>query len=125
MRKATVESIDEYLTALPGDQRVALEALRQMIQAAAPRAQECISYRMPAFRLDGKVLVWFGATANHCAFYPGAVIQDFEHELAGYQISKGTVRFSSERPLPAELVAKLVNARIARCNAGSKARQTR
>jgi uncharacterized protein YdhG (YjbR/CyaY superfamily) len=67
---------------------------------------------MPAFRHDGKVLVWFGAGAHHCAFYSGAVVQSLAHELAGYETSKGTIRFQPDRPLPAALVRKLVKARL-------------
>ena len=68
--RPVANSIDEYLEALDDDQRLALERLRQAILAAAPGAVECISYGLPAFRLDGKALVAFGAAAKHCAFYP-------------------------------------------------------
>ncbi len=112
--KATIKTIDEYLVALSNDQRAALERLRKTIRAAAPSAEECISYGLPAFRLDGKLLVCFGAAANHCAFYPGTVVEDFKDELEGYAISKGTIRFQSNKPLPAVLVRKLVKARTAR-----------
>jgi len=107
-------SIDEYLAPLSAEQRMALEKLRKHIQAAAPAAVECISYQLPAFRLDGKLLVAFGAWANHCAFYPGAVLQDLGVELKGYDTSKGTIRFRSSSPLPATLVGKIVKARIAK-----------
>jgi len=107
-------TIDGYLAGRTPGERAALQKLRQAIRAAAPRAQECISYGIPAFRLDGKVLVWFAAAANHCSFFPGAVIRDFEDELAGYDTSKGTVRFAPDRPLPARLVRALVKARAAR-----------
>ena len=107
-------TIDEYLAALGDGQRAALEKLRKSIRAAAPAAVECISYQLPAFRLDGKLLVAFGAWANHCAFYPGAVMEDLGVELKGYETSKGTIRFLANRPLPAALVRKLVKARIAR-----------
>ncbi len=66
------KTIDEYLAPLSNEQRAALEKLRRAIKSAAPRAEECISYRIPAFRLGGRILVAFGAAANHCAFYPGA-----------------------------------------------------
>jgi uncharacterized protein YdhG (YjbR/CyaY superfamily) len=65
---------DEYLAALSDDKRAALEKLRQAIKAAALEAEECISYQLPAFRLDGKLLVAYGAAAKHCAFYPGSVL---------------------------------------------------
>ena len=112
--KANPKTIDEYLAALSNDKRAALERLRKTIRAAAPRAEECISYQLPAFRLDGKMLVWFGATANHCAFYPGAVVEAHKDELKDYYTSKGTIRFQADNPLPATLVRKLVKARIAR-----------
>jgi len=108
------KTIDEYLAALSAEQRAALEKLRKAIQAAAPEAEECISYQLPAFRLHGKLLVAFGAWANHCAFYPGALLKDFKDELKGYETSKGTIRFASENPLPAALVRKLIKARIAK-----------
>ena len=112
--KAKPETIDEYLAALSNDKRAALERLRNTIRAAAPRAEECISYQLPAFRLDGKLLVAFGATANHCAFYPGTVVEAHEDELRNYDTSKGTIRFHADNPLPATLVRKLVKARIAK-----------
>jgi uncharacterized protein YdhG (YjbR/CyaY superfamily) len=99
---------------MSGDQRAALERLRKAIRAAAPAAEECISYALPAFRLDGRLLVAFGAWANHCAFYPGTVMQAFKDELGDYATSKGTIRFPSDNPLPAALVRKIVKARIAR-----------
>ena len=111
---AKPKTIDEYRAPLSDDQRAALEKLRRSILAAAPAAVECISYQLPAFRLDGKLLAAFGAWANHCAFYPGAVMEDLGVELRGYDISKGTIRFLASQPLPAPLVRKLVKARIAR-----------
>ena len=118
-RRAEARTIDDYLAALSDDKRVALERLRKTIRAAAPKAEECISYQMPAFRLDGKVLVWFGAGLPHCAFYPGAVLEAHKAELKDYETRKGTIRFQPGNPLPAGLVRKLVRARIAE-NAGRK-----
>lgn len=107
-------SIDDYLDGLTSDKRVALQRLRRAIKAAAPKAEECISYQLPAFRLDGKVLVWFGAAAKHCSFFPGAApIKEHAAELEKYETSKGTIRFDPSRPLPATLVRKLVKSRIA------------
>ena len=109
-----VKTIDEYLARLSDDKRVALQKLRQTIRAAAPRAEECISYQLPAYRLNG-MLVAFGATANHCAFYPmsAATVAAYRDELKEYDTSKGTIRFQPDNPLPAALVRKLVKARIA------------
>jgi uncharacterized protein YdhG (YjbR/CyaY superfamily) len=117
MPPAKAKTVDGYLAVLSADKRAALERLRKAIHAAAPDAEECISYQMPAFRLDGKMLVWFGATAKHCAFYPGAVVEQFENELKDYDTAKGTIRFQPDHPLPAPLVRKIVRARIARRDA--------
>ncbi len=106
-------TIDEYLATLSKDKRAALERLRKTIKAAAPKTEECISYQLPAFRLNGRMLVWFGATAKHCALYPGAVVETFKSELRDYDTSKGTIRFQPDHPLPTALVRKLVKARIA------------
>jgi uncharacterized protein YdhG (YjbR/CyaY superfamily) len=109
------KTIDEYLAALSDDQRVALEKLRKAIKAAAPKAEECISYQLPALRLNGRMLVAFGATAKHCAFYPmsSSTVQAHQDELKDYDTSKGTIRFQPDHPLPTALVRKLVKARIA------------
>ena len=108
-------TIDEYLAGLDDDKRDALERLRMTIRAAAPGAEEYISYSLPAFRLHGKPLVAFGATAKHCAFYPmtGTMVEAHKEELEDYDTSKGTIRFQAANPLPAALVRKLVKARIA------------
>ncbi|MBK5296193.1 MAG: DUF1801 domain-containing protein [Vicinamibacteria bacterium] len=113
--KTKATTIDEYLSALSDDKRAALEKLRKTIQTAAPRAEECISYSLPAFRLDKRMLVAFGARANHCGFYPmsASTVAAFKNELTGYETSQGTIRFQPDRPLPAALVRKLVRARIA------------
>lgn len=112
--RAKPASIDEYLARLSDDKRAALQRLRRQIRAVLPRAEECISYQIPAFRLDGRVLVWFGAGAHHCAFYPGAVVEAHSAELREYETSKGAIRFQPDRPLPAALVRKLIRAQMAR-----------
>ena len=106
---------DDYLARLSSEQQAALQKLRATIQATAPKAEECISYGLAAFRLDDKPLVGMGATAKHCAFYlmSGSTVANHETDLAGYDTSKGTIRFTPDQPLPAALVRKLVKARIA------------
>jgi uncharacterized protein YdhG (YjbR/CyaY superfamily) len=112
--KAKPKTIDEYLAPLSNDKRAALERLRNTILTAAPGAEECISYGLPAFRLDGRMLVWLGASAKHCAFYPGAVVEAHRDELKDFDTSKGTIRFQPDNPLPATVVRMLVKAAIAR-----------
>ena len=108
------QTIDEYLAPLSTEKRVALEKLRRAIKSAAPKAEECISYQIPGFILGGRLLVSFGAAANHCAFYPGAYpVKAHKEELKAYDTSKGTIRFQVDSPLPVTLVQKLVKTRIA------------
>ena len=108
------KTIDEYLATLTDDKRAALEKLRRAISSAAPGAEECISYKLPAFR-QNRMLVAFGATAKHCALYlmSSATVGAHADELADYDTSKGTIRFPPHNPLPASLVKKLVKARLA------------
>jgi len=99
---------------LSDDKRAALQKLRKTIKSAAPKAEECISYQLPAFRQHG-MLVGFGATANHCAFYlmSASAVEAHKDEVREYDTSKGTIRFQPDKPLPVALVRKLVKARIA------------
>lgn len=113
-RKTDARTIDEYLATLSADKRAALAKLRKIIRAAAPKAEECISYQIAAYRHNG-MLVGFGATEKHCAFYlmSPSTLDAHKDELEGYDLSKGTIRFRADKPLPAALVRKLVKARIA------------
>ncbi len=109
--KASPKSVDDYLAPLPAAQRAALQHLREQILAAAPGAEECISYGMPAFRKHG-VLVWMGAARGHCAFYPRGLTKAQLAEFAAYDTSKGTIRFQSDSPLPDALVRAVVELRV-------------
>jgi uncharacterized protein YdhG (YjbR/CyaY superfamily) len=115
MTKAKPADVDGFLAKVPADKRAALQKLRKAIRAAAPRAEEGFSYGLPAFRLNGRPLVCYGASANHCSFFPmsPAVIRAHADDLQDYETSKGTIRFSAAKPLPATLVRKIVKARIA------------
>ena len=116
-----LKTVDDYLAALPDDQRAALEQVRATIKAVACGAAEAISYGIPGYKFKGRPLIHFGAAKNHCAIY-GAVVADADKDaLKGYDTSKGTIRFSPERPLPAALVTKLVTARLNDIEAGSTA----
>jgi uncharacterized protein YdhG (YjbR/CyaY superfamily) len=120
--KGAPTSIDEYLAGVPEPARSTLNRIRAAIRAAVPpETTETISYRMPAFKYKG-VLVWFAAFSNHCSFFPTAsVIEAFKNELKDYSISKGTIQFPIDKPLPAALVKKMVKLRVAQ-NESKKSR---
>jgi len=113
------KTIDEYLAGVNADFRGVLQELRQTIQAVVPDAEECISYAIPAFRLNERLLVGFAAWSKHCSFYPmsSKTLKKFRNALMNFQISKGTLRFSPDKPIPVALVKKLVKARTAENNA--------
>ena len=110
--KVHAKTFDQFLSALNPDKRTALQKLRKTIRATAPNAEECISYGIPAFRLNGKFLVGLGAAVDHCSFYPESALSSLGDELKGYDTGKGTIRFQPGKPLPAALVRKLVKARV-------------
>jgi len=124
MKKNAAKTIDEYLAGVRDeDHRKALERLRKQIRAAAPRAEECISYQIPAFRQNG-MLVFFGNASKHCAFYPGSTaIETHKDELKDYELSKGTIRFQPNKPLPAALVRAIVKERLAENERKTKKRR--
>jgi uncharacterized protein YdhG (YjbR/CyaY superfamily) len=110
-------TIDEYLAPLPADQRAALQKLRATIASAAPDAAESISYGVPTFKYKGRPLVNFGAAKKHCALYGMAVVEADRVALEGFDTSKGTIRFTPDKPLPTALVKKLVKARMKKIEA--------
>lgn len=111
---AAGEAIRRYLSAQSPRARVALRKMRETILAAAPGAVEAFSYRIPAVKLDDKALVWYAGFANHTSLYPigDAIKRKYAKDLAGYETSKGTVRFPLDKALPVALVKRLVKARI-------------
>ena len=101
-------TIDEYIETFPKDVQSILEKMRQTIRRAAPEAEEAISYQIPAFKLNGN-LVWFAAFKNHIGFYPMITgIRAFKKELSPYKGAKGSVQFPLEKPIPYDLVKKIV-----------------
>ncbi len=110
--KKGFKTVDEYIATFPRHVQNILEELRQAIRESAPEAEEVISYQMPAFKLDG-MLVWFAAFKNHIGFYPKtSAIEAFTEELSDYEVSKGTVRFPLDKPIPFDLVKKIVKYRV-------------
>ena len=112
VKKGSVDSIDEYIAGYPPVVRKKLLLLRKAIHAAAPEAEETISYQIPTFRDHGN-LVHFAAWKTHISFYPTpSGIRKFAKELAGYTQSKGTVQFPLDRPIPTRLVTRIVKFRL-------------
>ena len=110
--KKVFKSTDEYISTFPRNVQIILEEVRQAVKDAAPDAEEVISYQMPAFKLNG-ILVWFAAFKNHIGFYPKAsAIEVFKERLSSYQISKGTVQFPLNEPIPFDLIKEIVRYRV-------------
>ncbi len=111
--KPKPKNIDEYIAAFPEDIQVMLAELRATIQAAAPAAEEKISYQMPTFALNGN-LVHFAAFKNHIGLYPAPTgLEAFQEELSVYKTGKGSVQFPIDQPLPLDLIRKIVQYRVA------------
>jgi uncharacterized protein YdhG (YjbR/CyaY superfamily) len=104
--------VDSYIADFPREAALMLEAMRSTIRAAAPLAEEVISYAMPAYKLNG-MLVYFAGYEKHIGFYPGAGgIAAFKNELAGYKGAKGSVQFPLDKPLPIALITRIVRFRV-------------
>lgn len=107
------KTMDEYIKTFPKDVQGILEKMRQTIRKVAPEATEAISYQMPTFKLNGKNLVHFAAFKNHIGFYPiPSGIEAFKKELSPYKQGKGSVQFPIDRPIPYDLVKKIVIFRV-------------
>lgn len=107
-------TVEQYLATLPDAQRAVVEKIRTTIQAAAPRAQEVISYAIPAFKLDGHTLLWFAAWKHHFSVYPitPAILREHATELETYETSKGTIRLPAAEPVPTAFIRRLVKTRL-------------
>ena len=107
---AKYQDVDEYMGQLPDDRRAVMEQLRSTIRSAAPDASEAISYNMPAFRLGGRFLVSYEAFKHHYSLFPWSddMVEELGEEMKPYAVGKGTIRFPADRPIPLELVARIV-----------------
>jgi uncharacterized protein YdhG (YjbR/CyaY superfamily) len=108
------QEVDDYLANLEEPKRATLQQLRRTIRSIVPDAEEIISYGMPAFRLQGRVIAGFAAFKNHLSYLPhsGSVLAELPDELAGYTTSKGALQFPIDKPLPRALVKKLIDVRL-------------
>jgi uncharacterized protein YdhG (YjbR/CyaY superfamily) len=115
---AAPKTIDDYLARVPEPAHTTLQKVRTAIRSALPpSATETISYKIPAFR-HAEIVIWFAAFANHCSLFPTArVIEEFKADLKPYTLSKGTIQFPTDKPLPATLIKKMVKARLAQITA--------
>jgi uncharacterized protein YdhG (YjbR/CyaY superfamily) len=112
-KKVSYKTIDEYIAQCSPDVQPILNQIRATIHEAAPQAAEKISYQMPGFYLQG-MLVWFGAFKDHISFFPtGAGVAAFKDELSAYKIAKGTIQFPLDRPIPYDLITRIVKHRVA------------
>jgi uncharacterized protein YdhG (YjbR/CyaY superfamily) len=110
----SADEVDQYLSAVDEPKRTTLEALRRTILAIVPEAEQVISYRVPAFRVQGKIVAGFAAFKDHLSYLPfsGSVLEQLEDELRGYTMTKSALHFPVDGPLPASLVKKLIAVRL-------------
>lgn len=120
--KAAVEG---YLANAREEHRPALQALRATIAAAAPDAVEFISYGIPGFKYRGKGLAWYADFTAHCSFFPGGTARNYRAELEGFRLGKGTIQFTPDHPIPAELVTRIIRDRMAQIDGGASAKAKR
>lgn len=112
-RKANFQSVDEYISMQPAATQAALERVRGAIGKAVREAEECISYQIPAFKLDGRILLYFAGWKEHYSVYPAsdAMMAAFPGELERYRVSKGTLRFPLCEPVPVKLIGRIAKFR--------------
>ena len=113
-QKYNIKSVTDYLNVLPDNIYIALENIRQIIKYLVPGAEETISYQVPSYKYKG-LLVGFGAAKKHCSFFvmSSTLLKDFKEEIKDFETSTGTIRFSPDKPIPNDLITKIVMARLA------------
>jgi uncharacterized protein YdhG (YjbR/CyaY superfamily) len=122
LRAVSAQEVDRYLDGLDEPKRSTLATLRRTIHAVVPEAEEVISYRVPAFRLRGKIVGGFAAFKDHLSYLPfsGSVLEQLQDELEGYAMTKSSLHFPIDRPLPKGLVEKLIAVRLAEIDRRSR-----
>lgn len=127
MAKTDFKSVDDYITSQPEARRGALEQVRNTIRKALPRAEEVISYKIPAYRLHGGIVLYFAGWTQHYSLYPAndRLVAAFKKELAPYELSKGTIRFPLSEPVPAKLIERIAKFRAKEQREKAKAKPSR
>lgn len=127
MAKTDFKSVDEYIASQPEAVRETLELVRGTIRKAAPKAEEGISYQIPAYRIDGSAVLYFAGWKQHYSLYPATapLMEAFPEELARYKISKGTIRFPLAEPVPVKLIARIAKFRVKEAAAVQKEKTAR
>jgi uncharacterized protein YdhG (YjbR/CyaY superfamily) len=125
MTKSDFKSIDEYIASQPAAVQAALKRVRSTIRKALPGAEEAISYKMPAYKLHGRVVVYFAGWTQHYALYPGNAhtVAAFKDDLAPYEVSKGTIRFPLSEPIPVKLIERIAKFRAKEVAGREKAKK--
>ena len=125
MAKSDFRSVDEYIASQPDAARTILRLVRSTIRTALPEADEVLSYKMPAYRLDGDVVLYFAGWKQHFSLYPAgeALVAAFEDELAAYDVDKGTIRFPLSEPVPVTLIERIAKFGANEAAAGTKAKR--
>lgn len=111
MMDLSIKNVDEYLAKQPEKNRVALTKLREFVRNLVPKAEEKISYGMPMYKFHG-MLVGFAGYKNHLGFYPGSIVERFADDLKDFKTSKGTIQFTVDKPIPDELLKRIIEAKI-------------
>lgn len=112
-KKIKFKTVEEYFASVPEGVRNKLEKIRQIIKEEAPEAQEVLSYQMPAFKLNGRILIYYAAWKEHIGFYPyPSAMAEFNKELVKYKTAKSTVRFPLDKPIPFDLISKIIKYRV-------------
>jgi uncharacterized protein YdhG (YjbR/CyaY superfamily) len=122
MAKAKIKNVDEYIAAQPEAAQAALKLVRSTLRRALPKAEEVISYKIPAYKLDGGIVLYFAGWKQHYSLYPAGarLVAAFKNELAPYQLSKGTIRFPLSQPVPVKLIERIARFRAQEATQGEK-----